>query len=398
MIKKLIAVSLAIAVLLAALSFAAAAEDVVFTVQPQSAKTTTGKTVTITWETNIPCEDFMLQSRDSAKYDWANNDYITSPYTTMEYNNPFYQEYCIAANINSDNPVYSDVFTLEWALPENMTEVEMSSVDITDLPLGYTERPVYPISVKNVGEYEVIDPTLAVFEPSDFCEIIENKKPHNIKPGETDDTTWSVRPKAGLGIGEYLSYVYIISENVSTGTSANVLFTVVESDVKITYAMASDGVDFGTLEYGYGEQPSFDIVVRSTGTGNLHNVHLVRGDADTSFFDIQTNNGTIVSLNAGTDSGYNWSARLRRGLEPGDYSTQIKVYCDELDDPITVTLKARITGDVTSSETEVLPSSDVSPQTAAGLTGLIIAAIIIGLLLLAAVVVLIVMVLLKKKK
>ena len=317
-----------------------AEEKFAFTKQPVGGTAEYNKDFTITWETNDNTCKYMLQMRDGAGYEWGNSDYVTSPHKE-NYSFDFKSDYRIMA-MCGDDTYYSNPITISWSKPNNITTANLKDIEIGDLPLGYNNSKTYPVSITNTGAYEIISPKLVFGEDYDYCEIIQNKTPHNIKPGETDNTTWSIKPKKGLGIGRYDTYVYLKSENIPAGTSFAVLFWVIESDVKTTYSASVNTIDFGTLTKGYEKQTDKNLIVKATGTGNLSHVRIVRGESNTTFFDIQTNNSTINTLSAGTDSGKNWSIKLRNGLEPGNYSEQIKVYADELKNPVIATVKVKI--------------------------------------------------------
>ena len=322
------------------------ADEVVFTKQPVGGTVDINTDFAITWTTNNNNCQYLLQMRDNSNYDWGNADYITSPHKE-NYSHEFKSDYRIMAICDS-NEYYSNSITVSWVKPNNITTANMNSIEIGDLPLGYNNSKTYPISITNTGKYDIISPKLEFGEGYDYCEIIQNKTPHNIKPGETDNTTWSIKPKKGLGIGRYDTYVYLNAKNVEIGTSSTILFWVVESDIPITYEASADTIDFGTLVKGYSKQTDKSLIVKATGTGNLSHVHITRGESKTTFFDIQTNYPTIDSLSAGTNSGKNWTIKLRSGLEPGSYSEQIKIYADEIKTPVIATVKVKITDNNTT--------------------------------------------------
>ena len=340
MIKKHIFMIAIIFMTFITLSTKVMADGFAFTKQPIGGTTEHNKDFIITWETNNNSCQYMLQMRDGAGYDWGNADYVTSPHKE-NYSFDFKSDYRIMA-MCGDDTYYSNPITISWVKPNNITTASLKDIEIGDLPLGYNNSKTYPVSITNTGTYEIISPKLVFGEGYDYCEIIQNKTPHNIKPGETDNTTWSIKPKKGLGIGRYDTYVYLKSENIPAGTSFAVLFWVIESDVKITYSASASSIDFGTLNKGYSKQEDKNFVVKATGTGNLSHVHIARGESNNTFFDIQTNSPTIDTLSAGTDTGKNWSIKLRSGLEPGSYSEQIKVYADELKNPVIATIKVKI--------------------------------------------------------
>ncbi len=333
--------------------------DVTFTKQPKGGTVDVKTDFTITWATNSNECQYMLQMRNGPTYDWGNTDFVTSPHKE-NYSNPFKSDYRIMA-ICGDNEYYSNSITISWKEPSNITTASMNNIEIGDLPLGYNNSKTYPISITNTGKYDIISPKLEFGEGYDYCEIIQNKTPHNIKPGETDNTTWSIKPKKGLGIGRYDTYVYLNAKNVASGISSSILFWVVESNVALTYEASASTIDFGTLKKGYSKQEDKNLVIKSTGTGNLSHVHITRGESSTTFFDVQTNNGTLDTLQAGTDSGKNWSIKLRTGLEPGTYSEQIKIYADELKNPALVTIKVKVTDTV--KETTTVPKTPTKEPT-----------------------------------
>ena len=333
--KKNIIVIATIFITFITLSTKVMADEFAFTKQPVGGTATHNKDFTITWETNDNSCQYILQMRDKEGAPWGNGDYVTSPHKE-NYSFDFKSDYRIMA-MCGDDTYYSNAITISWVKPNNITTASLKDIEIGDLPLGYDNSKTYPVSITNTGAYEIISPKLELGEGYDYCEIIQNKTPHNIKPGETDNTTWSIKPKKGLGISRYDTYVYLKSENIPAGTSFAVLFWVVESNVEITYNASASSIDFGTLNKGYSKQEDKNFVVKATGTGNLSHVYIARGESNNTFFDIQTNSPTID-----TDTGKNWSIKLRSGLEPGNYSEQIKVYADELKNPVIATIKVKI--------------------------------------------------------
>ncbi|MBO4453243.1 MAG: hypothetical protein J5793_04850 [Clostridia bacterium] len=340
--KGVIAVLIAAALVLALPVIAFADEDVVFTVQPQSAEGDNNTDLSFTWETSGAECTFMLQMRENETYDWGNVAEITSPYSMnmMDYT----AQYRIMANRASDGREYfSDVFSLTWRPGKDITHASIGEIGFGDLPLGYGEIPAVPIPVTNIGENAIRAPKLELSEDGmQYFELIINREPTDIPAGATDSETWSVRPKTGMGIGHYREYTYLSARNIESYEWGVIEMWVVESGVEITYALDADEVDFGKLYFGYDLPEDRVLTVRSSGTGALTNVHIKNDDPNNTFFRLFMNSPTISRLGAGTDSGTNWYIRLEPDLDEGHYSAVLKVYADEIAEPLEVYVIARV--------------------------------------------------------
>ena len=321
---------------------AVCAEDVVFTKQPQGGTVDNYTQFVITWETNVECE-VLLQTRENETYDWGNMDFITSPYTHVDMAD-YSAQYRLWATYN-DKDYYSDVFTITWCPSEKITTAEMEDYNFGEAVVGYLAYDAVPVVIKNTGIYDLLEPRLEFGYGDEHFELIQNREPSTIKAGTVDKETWSVRPKTGLGVDYCRDSLYLFSPSLSEPISSVFTLDVTAGGAELTYSMEANSIDFGRLPVGYGEQDTIDLVVRSTGTGSLSNVHIFVGDADTSFFTLYQNSTVISSLTGGSDSMTNWYVRLESGLSEGRYSTEIRVYADELEEPVTVTVRAAV-GDV----------------------------------------------------
>ena len=396
----------------------ASAEDtvIVFTKQPQSAVIDNFEDHTITWETKGgDCTYMLMIGTDGVAF--GNGEYITSPYT-IEYMIDRTMYYRIAA-ITLYDTFYSEPFSVTWQTAKDVTAATVKPIDFGKLPLGYKTADPLPIVIKNTGKNAIRDPAIELGYGFDqIYEIIQNKEPHNIKPGETDGTTWSIRPKNGLGVGDYSDSVYITAKNFETMYCADLKFEVIESDVPLTYALSCADVDFGEIEYGYGWQGTPDLVVRAVGTGNLTGV---RVEADGSDFCQINENSASIDLKAGTGSLSNWYVVLFSGLEPGDYTAYAKVYANEVDAPLQIKIHVKVlnegetaapatappdgpdTSEPTQSGTPTTPGTAVPedrsvPAVSIIIISVLIAVIVLLLAVIAAVVIIVVVLAVKKKK
>ncbi|MBP5231193.1 MAG: hypothetical protein ILO68_05620 [Clostridia bacterium] len=345
--------------------FASADATVRFTEQPKGGTAINYSDFVVTWKTE-PEVRVMLQTRSSETEDWGNVEWITSPWALNERN--FTSQYRLSAEV-PEGEVVSDVFTVSWVKPDQMTSAVVSVDDFPALPLGYEECPLLPVTVTNTGACALTDPFFELTDTS-VCDLIQNREPEELLPGESDSVTWSIRLWPGLGVGSYECGLYLHSPNLDPENDPcrYVAVEVLDSGAEITYEMACDPVFFGRLEAGYPEQDTFDLTVRNVGTGNLTNVHLYTDDANTDFFHLTRNLWTVEQLNAGTNTGSSWYVRLNGGLDPGVYETQIKVYADELAEPLLVTLRAEIVGQGQGGETgsedgETGPAPEASGET-----------------------------------
>lgn len=356
-LKKAISI-LVVAVIMFTLNASAFATEVYkFTVQPKGGEAANNQPFTFTWETNANCK-YMLQARDNETYDWGNMDWITSPHS-LDWTDYTSQFRIMAVVIDNDTEFYSDVFTITWKPADDSTEVSMSAVEFAEVLLGYDKVETLPITVTNVGAYTLRTPDVFMGDGSDkYFEIIQNRKPHDLLPGESDNSTWSIRPKKGLGIGDYHELFYLSAENIAEYASASCDLSVKESEVKLTYSMEAKDIDFGTFEEGYGDVDDITLTVRATGTGNLTKIHIKTENAEKQFFMLRQNSAEIDKLAAGTDTGKNWYVYLNSGLEPGDYTAHIQVYAAEIAEPLNVKISAKITAKPVSEPSEVSETSE----------------------------------------
>ncbi len=223
---------------------------------------------------------------------------------------------------------------------------------------GYTQVEAVPVYVKNTGSEPIVSPTVTVAENSSF-EIIVNRTPTDIQPGETDSETWSVRPRIGLAYGEYIEVIYLNSPGFAEPVTGDVNFYVtVAADPNDPAFLEADSVDFGELTVGYEHKGPLPLVASVVGEGRMTGIKLDTHDADLSFFDINEVSPSI-DLSAGEDSGFNWTVTLKDGLEPGDYETLIRFTADEAADPATVRIKAKVKeGVIVSPEKTSLKYTD----------------------------------------
>ena len=330
--------------------------EIVFIKQPVGAELDNFSEYTLSWETtSADCQYIVQTSFDGV--DFGNVSVITSTsYAVIEQKN--FEEYYRIAAIGHDenyNDVYyySDVIKITWRTAKDKTTAEIKPIDFGRVQLGYSAIDAVPVAVTNTGKYDIREPQLELGYGSDqLFEIIQNKEPHNIKPGETDDTTWSLRPRDGLGIGDYNENLYLAAKNFEDYINSGILFSVTDSGAELSYELSCDDIDLGTLEYGYSEQDAVDLVLHATGTGNLTSVYAEISEGD--FFTFYANTG-YIDLYAGTDSMTNWYVRLNSGLEPGDYEGTVKAWSNETPEPTVIKISARISvsgTDETDTETD----------------------------------------------
>lgn len=284
------------------------------------------------WKTNIDCR-VMLESREDETHDWGSIDYIESPYR-MESTN-YSAEYRLRAFVNDDE-YYSNPFRITWKPADNLTTVEIADIDFGEVPLGYLEAPSYNVTITNTGNYD-LENVEAYLAESSYLELIHNNPYVALKPGETDTVSFSVRPKVGLGSGNYSDSVFIRASNIDEVVYNTCTLTIGEPHGPVQYGLEARDIDFGLLTFSDGWEEF--LVVSATGSGNLTNVHVKVDGADT-FFRLIANNYQLDTLNAGMTSENNWYVRLNPDLPDGEYSATIYVYAKELDNPVPVTISA----------------------------------------------------------
>ena len=339
-----------IAFVFAALLFtsASAADKVVFIKQPTGGITENGTDFTVTFETNVECE-CMLQSRENERYDWGNYNFVTSPFTIIgELDRS--EEFRLTAYGENGEEYHSDIFKVTWKTPDDITEITVNEIDFGTFAYGTDIAPV-PLVIRNTGKYTLRSPSIEIgWDDRDYIEVIQNKEPHDIKPGEVDSATWSVRPKPDLGSGDYYCSVYIHAPNlVNASNEGSACRFVITDSGDAEFAIRAQDVDFGSLEAGFTGTYSQPLTVSASGSGNLHNVHLKLNEP--GFFRLSCTYIELAEMKAGTTSGNNWEIVLLPGLAAGYYEHVIEVYADELTEPYYVTVRA-VVGEVSEADTE----------------------------------------------
>ncbi len=341
--------ALAVAALLAALlcTVSFAADKIVFTKQPTGAAVENGTDVTVTFETNVECR-CLLQGRENETYDWGNYDYVESPFTILGRVDTS-EDFRIIAWDDSGGEYYSDIFKVTWKSPDDITEITLDGIDFGTFAYGTDIKPV-PLVIKNTGAYTLRSPSVEVgWDERDYIEIIQNKEPHDIKPGETDSETWSVRPTPNLGSGDYYCYIYVRALNISEGISDACICRFEITGGGEGAAISARDIDLGNHTVGYTETVSVPLTVSASGDANLHNVHIKLNSP--TFFRLSCTYLELYEMKAGTTSGNNWEVVLQPGLPSGYYEHVIEVWADEVKEPFKVTVRANIADPSVEDET-----------------------------------------------
>ncbi len=327
-----------------------AADGVVFTKQPTGGVTENGTDFTVTFETNVECS-CMLQSRENERYDWGNCDFVTSPFSIIGRIDAS-EEFRLTAYGDNGEEYHSDILKVTWKTPDDITEITVDEIDFGTFAYGTDISPV-PLVIRNTGKYTLRSPSIEIgWDERDFIEVIQNKEPHDIKPGEVDSATWSVRPKQNLGSGDYYCFVYIHAPNLeNAGNEGSVCRFVITGSGDAEFAISAQDVDFGSLEAGFTGTYSLPLTVSAAGSGNLHNVHLKLNEP--GFFRLSCTYLELAEMKAGTTSGNNWEIALLPGLAAGYYEHVIEVYADEIEEPFKVTVRANVTDETEGPGAEI---------------------------------------------
>jgi hypothetical protein len=159
---------------------------------------------------------------------------------------------------------------------------------------GYTELPTRTVTIRNTGQVATGDLTVAVTTDTHF----EIKTPTygqipSIPPGDVD--TFTIVPKFNLGVDTHTATV-VVMHGTTILWPFTVKFTVVES-TDLTYSIALN--KSGTHSFGTGTlptytQPSLDVTITNTGTGETGALRVdLDGTDKNSFTVIQPNPGNI---------------------------------------------------------------------------------------------------------
>ena len=343
--RKFVSICLAaiVAAVLLIPNVCASGQEIIFTVQPRGGTADNGCDFTVTFETNVEC-DCMLQMREDETYDWGNINYVTSPFTLCNVNKSF--QYRLMTDTDSGD-YYSDIFAVTWKNPADLTSVTVDEIVFDSVEYGTAVEPK-PVVIRNVGKYALR--SVSIEASSDgYYELIQNKEPHDIMPGEVDSETWSVVPSRYVGEGYYTDLVHFHALNVEDNYfNAFIYITVTGGSPEFDYSLIANDIDFGTLPEGGTDVPAQPLTVTVTGSGSLHNVRLKIGEPE--FFRLSCTYLELSEMRAGTNSGDNWEIVLYEALPAGYYEHSIEIYADELTEPYTVTVKAAVGENTTRPE------------------------------------------------
>ena len=323
------------AVLLTALTFA---DGVKFTKSPKSVTLDNFQEYPISWE--IDCEFkegdwYMIQSREDETWDWGNVEIVTKPEAVIpgvfaNMSSQYRIMYC-----TESQEYFSDVFTVTWTKPDDITTVEMSMPDVGTILRGSATEPV-PLTIKNTGKYDLRIVSVENGGSGSAIDIIENKKLTVLKAGETDSTSYSVKIRSEFSPGTYGETVALYAHNLDDVALFTVSFDIVDSD-KATFILTAETPVVTFMTGSSVPSDLVPIIVKNTGTATLTNVRLVREDEQRNVFNIY--NRSINYLAPGNDSGETFLVQLFGGNDPGEYETTVRIYADGIEEPVVVTLK-----------------------------------------------------------
>ena len=323
------------AVLLTALTFA---DGVKFTKSPKSVTLDNFQEYPISWE--IDCEFkegdwYMIQSREDETWDWGNVEIVTKPEAVIpgvfaNMSSQYRIMYC-----TESQEYFSDVFTVTWTKPDDITTVEMSVPDVGTILRGSATEPV-PLTIKNTGKYDLRIVSVENGGSGSAIDIIENKKLTVLKAGETDSTSYSVKIRSEFSPGTYGETVALYAHNLDDVALFTVYFDIVDSD-QATFILTAETPVVTFMTGSSVPSDLVPIIVKNTGTATLTNVRLVREDEQRNVFNIY--NRSINYLAPGNDSGETFLVQLLGGNDPGEYETTVRIYADGIEEPVVVTLK-----------------------------------------------------------
>ena len=323
------------AVLLTALTFA---DGVKFTKSPKSVTLDNFQEYPISWE--IDCEFkegdwYLIQQREDETWDWGNVEIVRKPEAVIpgvfaNMSSQYRIMYC-----TESQEYFSDVFTVTWTKPDDITTVEMSMPDVGTILRGSATEPV-PLTIKNTGKYDLRIASVENGGSGSAIDIIENKKLTVLKAGETDSTSYSVKIRSEFSPGTYGETVALYAHNLDDVALFTVYFDIVDSD-KATFILTAETPVVTFMTGSSVPSDLVPIIVKNTGTATLTNVRLVREDEQRNVFNIY--NRSINYLAPGNDSGETFLVQLFGGNDPGEYETTVRIYADGIEEPVVVTLK-----------------------------------------------------------
>ena len=323
------------AVLLTALTFA---DGVKFTKSPKSVTLDNFQEYPISWE--IDCEFkegdwYLIQQREDETWDWGNVEIVRKPEAVIpgvfaNMSSQYRIMYC-----TESQEYFSDVFTVTWTKPDDITTVEMSMPDVGTILRGSATEPV-PLTIKNTGKYDLRIASVENGGSGSAIDIIENKKLTVLKAGETDSTSYSVKIRSEFSPGTYGETVALYAHNLDDVALFTVSFDIVDSD-KATFILTAETPVVTFMTGSSVPSDLVPIIVKNTGTATLTNVRLVREDEQRNVFNIY--NRSINYLAPGNDSGETFLVQLLGGNDPGEYETTVRIYADGIEEPVVVTLK-----------------------------------------------------------
>ncbi len=355
--KRILVLILAIAftaVLFAAPSFG---DDIKFTESPKSITLENRQSYVVSWKINRELGDndyFLIQTRDDETWDWGNVEVVREfNYEIPNYFSDVSYQYRIAFFTEFEE-CYSDPFTVTWVKPDDITSVELFVPEIEDVPRGSETKPV-PVTITNTGKYDLKISYVESGDPEGALDVIENKKLTVLKAGESDSTSYSVKVKSEFSVGGYCGTVALYASNIDEPVLLDVYFSIIDSENAILKLDTDTPVI--TLRTGASVPSEYkSITVKNAGTGVLENVRIVIEDDSRSVFEIY--GPSVDRLGPGNDTGDNFTVALLGGNEPGDYETTVKVYADDVEEPLLITVKGNVYAD---EEWEKI-KDDVKPE------------------------------------
>ena len=339
--KKLIALLWILAIVAGTFVFAgnvSYGENTGFKKQPEGGFADNNKDFTVTWETYGDVECY-IQSRKDETEPWGTIEIgLRSSYVLIgEYN--FSEQYRI---VITDTEEKSDVFTVTWRPAENASGVEHIDIYLGDIKQGDLTDNTFPLIIKNAGEYDLTG--LRPYLPDEtMLELIQNKTSDRVKAGETDEETWSVKIRTNAPLGRYWENVFFEADNLTEMCNITYDFFIVEGDKELTYSAESQDVSFGTLKVDYDYPEGKKITVRATGDGTLTSVRLVPDEEAEKYFYIAIEEA-YVTVSPWNDRDV-WTVYFNAGLPVGEYKGKIRIYADQLTEPVVINVSAYVTED-----------------------------------------------------
>ena len=264
----------------------------------------------------------------------------------------------VAKNTAGSSDPFSTMLHVEAAAPAPAPKLEIGNLAFSAEVAGYAQPAAKAFTVTNSGN-AAANITGAAFTRNDGDSFILSQSAAVIQPGAADTATYTVQPKAGLGVGTYSATLVLTSDGGATA-QADVSFTVTEQSVAPASLTITSPVDFGSVPEDTAIAAKSLSIQNAGGT----TATITSVTVDSASFVVNDNGSSHIDAGASDTS---WNVTPVAGLAAGTYTAKVTVSYDGGTAEATVTLTvtatatapveqasltvANITGSMTQGET-----------------------------------------------